>query len=174
MKKKLKWTLLSVGGFVALVIFGGLIFYFTQINNVFVEKPDIPKPDIDIEYLLANPGTQVIFDEHIRYVTNELGSYKLHESGDEDAIIVFYMSDIDKELTLIQDYADSEVVEETPVNYDVRISGEQLDVAELIESDDLSADMGWKVEDGSIQVELNSDMGTLALKGYLAIYDELV
>ncbi len=173
MNKGLKWTLISVCAFVLLVIIGSIIFYFTQINNAFVSKPDIPKPEVDIDYLLANPGTQVIFGEHVRYLSNEFGSYKLHESGGEDAVIVFYMTDIGVEMALIQDYADSEVVDEIPESHDLRISGEQLIIAELIESDNLGEDMSEKVDAGDIEIEIISDMGTLALKGYLGIYDEL-
>ena len=173
MDKKPKWILISIGAVLLLIILSGLSFYFTQINNAFVNKPDIPKPGIDIDYLLANPGVQVIFGEHITYVTNELGSYKLHDSGGENAVIVFYMADIDTELALIQDYADSEVTDEIPDNYDIRISGDQIHVAELIESDNLGEEMSEKVEAGDVQVEIVSDMGTLALKGYLGIYEEL-
>jgi hypothetical protein len=173
MKKGLKWTLISVSAFVLLIIFGGMIFYFTQINNAFISKPDIPKPEVDIAYLLANPGTQIIFEEHIVYLSNEFGSYKIHESSGGDAVIVFYMVDIDTEVALIQNYADSEVVDEIPDEYDLRISGEQIVIANLIESDNLGDDMKDSIDAGEIEIEIISDMGTLALKGYLGVYDEL-
>jgi len=43
----------------------------------------------------------------------------------------------------------------------------------LIESDNLSEELSSKVESGEISVELVSDMGTLSLKGFLSIYNEL-
>jgi hypothetical protein len=168
MGKKLWWTL----GIILVLILVLAGFYFTQINNVFAQKKNLEKPDVDISLLLSNPGTQVIFEEHIDYLTNELGVYKLHSYDDENAVIVFEIVDIDKKIALIKN-GKSHATEDIPDNYDLLIKGEQLVVAELIDSENLSENLIKAVEEGKISVELISDMTTLGLKGFLAIYDEL-
>ncbi len=169
MGKKLWWTL----SIVLVIILIAVGFYFTKVNNIFADKKNLEKPDLDIDFLLSNPGTQVIFEEHIDYITNELGAYKLHSHDDEPAVIVFEMTDIDKQIALVKGDDDSYATEEIPSDYDLLIKGEQLVVAQLIESDNLSEELSSKVESGEISVELVSDMGTLSLKGFLSIYNEL-
>jgi uncharacterized LabA/DUF88 family protein len=152
---------------VILIILG---FYFTQINNIFADKKNLEKPSIDLE--LLSSGGQVIFGEHIDYLTNEIGAYKLHSYGGENAIIIFEMTDIDKKIALIKN-GESYVSEDIPEKYDLIIKGEQIVVAELIESENLNELLSEYVEQGKISVELVSDMTTLSMKGFLGIYDEL-
>ncbi len=168
MGKKLWWIL----GVILVIILIVFAFYFTKINNIFADKKNLEKPEVDIDFLMSNPGTQVIFEEHIDYVTNELGAYKLHSYNDEDAVIVFEMTDINKKIALIKN-GGSHATEEIPQEYDLLIKGEQIVVAQLVESENLNEELANKVNSGEISVQLISDMGTLGLKGFLAIYEEL-
>ncbi len=152
---------------IILIILG---FYFTQINNIFADKKNLEKPFVDLD--LLNSGAQVIFGEHIDYLTNEIGAYKLHSYMGEESVIVFEMTDINKKIALIKN-GESYTSEEIPKKYDLIIKGEQIVVAELIESENLNKDLDDYVERGKISIELVSDMTTLSMKGFLGIYDEL-
>ena len=146
-------------------------YYFIVINNIFASKLDIEKPVVDLEYLAANPGTQVIFEEHIEYLANEIGAYKLHSSGDSNAVILFEMTDINEKIALIKN-GEAYATNDIPGSYDIVIKGEQMVVGELIMSEDLVEDLKTAVNNGEIEIQVISDQATLASKGYLAIYQE--
>jgi hypothetical protein len=167
--RKVWWILIIVFG---VLILGGALFYFTQINNVFAEKKDLEKPEVDVNLLLETPGTQIINEEHVEYIANEIGSYKLHSYEGESAVIVFEMTDIDKKIAVVKN-GESYVTEDIPDSIDLIVKSNQLTAAELIESEDLSESIVSLVEEGKIEVELVSDMTTLTLKGFLAVYEEL-
>ena len=168
--KKVFWFLIIV---LVVFILTFAVFYFTKFNNIFASKKNLEKPSISIDFIKNNPGIQVIKEEHIDYLTNELGAYKLHSYNDEAAVMVFEITDINKKLALIVDDSKSSVKEDIPEKYDMLISGDQLVIAELIESTNLSEDIVAMGDDGNITVELVSDMTTLAMKGYLAVYSEI-
>jgi hypothetical protein len=155
------------------VDFRGGIFYFTQINNVFAEKEVLEKPVVDFDLLAINPAAQIIHEEHVEYIANEMGSYKLHSYDDEPAVIVFEMTDIDKEIALIKE-DESYATEEIPESYDLVVRSDQQSAGEIIESEDVSQAIVEYVEDGKIEVEIISDEATLAMKGFLAVYDEIM
>ena len=161
-------------GIVIVVIFLlGTGFYFTKINDIFATKPDIEKPEINIDFIEQNPGMQVIEEEHLAYLANKLGSYKLHEGSGEDAVIVFEMTDTGVSFALIKD-GETYVTENIPEVIDIIIRGEQIVIARLIESRDLISALMREIEAGNIEIEIISDESTLALKGYLAIYENFV
>ena len=161
-----------IGVVLVLVFLFGLGFYFTVINNIFASKPELEKPNVDVEKLMNNPGTQVIFEEHIEYLANGLGSYKLHDYSGEDAIIVFEMTDVGKSFALIKN-GNSEIVEEVFEEYDLIVKGSQMVIIDLLESEDLVGSLKEEVESGNVIVEIVSDEKTLAMKGFLSIYESL-
>lgn len=169
--KKLIWAIIIV--FVLLILIGGL-FYFTKINNIFASKETLEKPGVDRELLLSDPTAQVIHEEHVEYMANEMGAYKLHKYSDESAVIVFEMSDINKEIALVKDEDDAYATEEIPENYDLVVIANQETAANIIESEKVSQSIVEYVESGDVEVEIVSDEGTLALKGFLAVYNEIM
>tara|TARA_Y100000034_G_C6903295_1_gene418439 strand:+ start:3526 stop:4032 length:507 start_codon:yes stop_codon:yes gene_type:complete len=156
-----------------ILVLSGALFYFTQINNIFAVKPDVEKPEINLEFIEENPGIQVIEEEHLEYLANEFGSYKLHSSSGEDAVLVFEMTDVRISFALIIN-GDAHITQDIPGIIDLIIRGEQLVIARLIESDDLISALQEEIQAGNIEIELISDETTLAMKGYLAIYESLV
>ena len=163
----------TFGIVIVILILLGTGFYFTKINNIFAIKPDIEKPEVDVDFIEQNLGVQVIQEEHIEYLANELGSYKLHEDSGEDAVIVFDMIDIGISFALVKD-GETYITEDIPEVVDIIIRGEQIVIARLIESRDLISALMRELEAGNIEIEIISDESTLALKGYLAIYENFV
>jgi hypothetical protein len=168
--KKIWWIVIVV--FLVLIL-GGAIFYFTQINNIFAKKELLEKPEIDFDLLLSDPTAQIIYEEHVEYLANEMGSYKLHKYGEEDAVIIFEMIDIDKKIALIKN-EESYATEDIPSKYDLVVKSDQRSAGEIIESEDVSAAIVEYVEAGKIEVEVISDETTLAMKGFLAVYEEIM
>jgi len=168
--RKLWWIIIVV--FFVLIL-GGAIFYFTQINNIFAKKEVLEKPDVDFDLLLSDPTAQIIHEEHVEYLANEMGSYKLHSYDDEPAVIVFEMTDINKEIALIKE-DESYATEDIPEFYDLVVKSDQRSAGEIIESEDVSQAIVDYVEEGKIEVEIISDETTLAMKGFLAVYDEIM
>jgi hypothetical protein len=168
--RKLWWIIIIV--FLVLIL-GGAIFYFTQINNIFAKKEVLEKPDVDFDLLLSDPSAQIIHEEHVEYLANEMGAYKLHVYNDEAAVIIFEMTDINKKIALIKE-DESYATEEIPTNYDLIVKSDQRSAGEIIESEDVSQKIVDYVEADKIEVEIISDETTLAMKGFLAIYNELM
>lgn len=165
---------LKVVGIVFLVLVLTITgFYFTQINNIFAVKADIEKPEIDLNFIEENPGVQVIGEEHLAYLANELGTYKLHSSSGENAVLVFEMTDINIKFALVIN-GELYITQDIPEVVDLIIRGKQLIIARLIDSDNLVSLLQEELQSGNIKIELISDETTLAMKGYLAIYESLV
>jgi uncharacterized protein YxeA len=169
--KKVWWIIITV---FVLLILSGAIFYFTQVNNIFAKKNELVKPDVDLDLLLEDPSAQIIQEVHVEYIANEMGAYKLHSSSSEAAVIVFEMTDIDKEIAFVKDDDDAYATEDIPENYDLVIKSTQLIVAEIIGSEEVSDAIVENVQTGEIEVEIISDETTLALKGFLAVYEEIM
>lgn len=170
----MKKVLLIIGFIFIVLLLSGGIYYFTQIDNIFAEKVELEKPEVNLALLLEDSTAQVIQEVHVEYIANEIGAYKLHSSSDEAAVIVFEMTDIDKEIALIKDDDDAYATEEIPENYDLVVKSTQLIVAEILQEDDVSAGIVEGVQAGEIEVEINSDETTLAMKGFLAVYEEIM
>ncbi len=168
--RKIWWIIIIV---FVLLILGGAIFYFTQINNIFANKKNLVRPEVNLDLLLEDPTVQVIHEEHVEYLANEMGAYKLHTYGDETAAIVFEMTDIDKKIALVVD-DDAYATEDIPESYDLVVKSTQLIVAEIFQEEDVGDALVERVQAGEIGVEIISDETTLAMKGFLAVYEELM
>ncbi len=158
------------GVVLCIILFG---FYFTKINNIFAIKPEIEKPELEIDFIEQNPGVQIIEEEHLEYLANELGSYKLHSSSGEDAVLVFEVTDVNINFAFIAN-GESYVTQDIPANIDLIIKGDQITIARLINSENLVYALQSEFEEGNIEIEIISDETTLAMKGYLSIYESIV
>lgn len=164
-KKKLTKVLMSIA---VLVVVVGAVFYFTQVNNIFATKLTLEKPLIDIKVLEA--GGQAILVEHVEYLANEIGVYKLHPYNGGPVVIVFEMVDIDKRIALVKD-TETYATEEIPEIQDILIRTEQKTVVEIFESESVVEGIRGVAREGEIEIIPVADQETLAMKGYLAIYD---
>lgn len=154
--------------FVALAVVIVLIaivayFYFAVISPV-VTKPISQKPTLK--------AGEPVTTEHVNWVVNELGGYKLHASlsGEPAEIEVVSGSRIFSVTT-----QDGKTVakDSKASNPDIRITASAETLVKLFAASDLKSEIAKLYNEGSVGIELLKDQATLALKGYKGLYDEL-
>ena len=156
------------------VAFGGAYYFVIQPNMV--AKPFIPKPYFDADSLeKIRAGESVVREEHINYIINEIGAYKLKNPFGKDSypIMEFVITDLDD---MYYSYVKDHIPFTKKGNAkgeDIVINGNQEIVYEVLSSDNVFRAVQAANSEGKIQVELVSDMKTLASKGYLSLYDAL-
>jgi len=138
-------------------------FFYLFILPTLVEKPFIPKPAYE----------ENVTTEHVNWVANELGAYKLQTSpvGEKPEI----------EVNILDTYEFFTVIVEgnTPITYlgkaqnpDIRIITKSIYVGELLEADDPLEKTVVLYNEGKIKIEILKDEVTLISKGYLTLYNE--
>ena len=147
--------LIGISLIVALVLLIIIIQFFVLKS----EKPYIPKPDF-------KDGDEVQ-PQHIEWLVNELGSYQLNNDAEMEVIVA------EKTFTL-------KVVNKMPKstlgpvsNPDIRIRGDYPSFVQIFSSSDIQTEVSKLYKEGKVQVELVKDLGTLVLKGYKGIYDNI-
>ena len=156
------------------IVFGGAYYFVISPNMVskpFIEMPTLPG---DFAERISN-GESVINSSHINYLINEIGAYKLRKKfGTKDfPIMEFVLTDINKRYY-------SYVNDNIPItkkgnakNEDIIIKGSQETVLNILKSGSVLSAVKEAKDKGDIDIELVSDMKTLAAKGYLSLYDSL-
>lgn len=138
--------------------------FYLFILPTLVGKPFIPKPTYE----------ENVTTEHINWVVNEMGAYKLQTSpvGEKPEIEV-NIFDTGEFFTVI-------VEGNTPITYlgkatnpDIRLITKTVYVEELLEAPDLVEKTVDLYNEGKIKVEILKDELTLISKGYMALYNEL-
>lgn len=171
--KVLDSVLVVVAIVVVLGVFGGAYFFIIApglIPKPFIEEPVLPSDALE----RINLGESVIGSDHINYVINEVGAYKLKKSlGSGMPIIEFIVTDTNERY-----YA--YVKENKPITKkgnakgeDIILKGSQETIFNILSSDNVQAAVKEANSEGKIDVEFTSDMKTLAAKGYLSLYDAL-
>ena len=157
-------------------VVGSLHIYFNILSPTFVKKTHLEKPfipeNID-EYKIFKEGEEIITDEHIEFLTNEIGAYKLHSDPitKEPPEMEFRITDTNQIFTIkIVDGKPKSTPGEAD-NPDIKIYGKQIIILEILSSDDLNSKIVEKAESQEIGLNVLADEKTLALKGYKAIYD---
>jgi hypothetical protein len=177
-KEKLHWFFGHIMAIIAVALvvtaFGGA--YFLVVAPNLVSKPLIEKPSLSNNTISKIQAKQpVINSSHINYLINEVGAYKLHKQfGTENyPIIEFVITDVNQ---IYYAY----VKDNKPVtkkgnakNEDIIIRGNQEIIFEILSSDNLPKAVKQANNNNEIEVELISDMKTLAAKGYLSLYNSL-
>jgi len=155
-------------------------FYFSYVAPVFVEKPDIRSPlagmtDEQLKEMAGSPGMIEISEDHVGYLANELGAYKLHEDPftDEPAKIEFLLHDTGQVFTVTVLENIPQASEGSSGSADIRITTDGTHMLELMAAEDFSSKAIELVQMQKIGIEIFSDEKTLALKGYKSIYDAL-
>jgi hypothetical protein len=163
------YFLYTVFALVIIGIFFGTYMYFFVFNPVFVEKPYIEKPVIE------EPEEFEVNDEHLEYLTNEVGGYKLHSTpvSKEKPVIEFFITNFQDTYTLTVEDHNVTAVEGSAVNPDIRITGSKEVFRQLLVSEDIAAELNRLVRWKKIEFEILTDESTLAMKGYKALYDAL-
>jgi len=181
-KSRLKERLHKIFGHIMVIIavvvvigvFGGAYFFVIAPNLIskpFIEKPSLPGDAVS----KINDGEVVIGLDHINYVVNEIGSYKLHNPfGTKNyPIMEFVLTDVNGRFyTYVKDNIPI-TKEGNAKNEDIIIKGSQETVFNILQSEDVLVAVKEAKDNGRVQVTLVADMATLARKGYLSLYDSL-
>jgi|SRR3989344_6755102 len=122
-------------------------------------KPYIPKPDF-------KDGDEVQ-QQHIEWLVNELGSYQLNNDAEMEVIVA------EKTFTLkVADRFPKATIGPAS-NPDIRIRADYQSFVQIFSSSDVMGEVSKLYKEGKVQVELVKDLGTLVLKGYKGIYDQI-
>ncbi|MFH0874533.1 MAG: hypothetical protein V1859_01240 [archaeon] len=148
-------------------------FYFFVISPTGTKKPFMEKPEFD--GLMIDSNSPVIETEHISYVANEIGAYKLHKdlrTGDTPEI-EFVIEDTSEVFTL-------RVIDGNPIvekisanNPDMKLTTDQATFLKILSSDNINQKIAEEASSGKVGISLIADEVTLGMKGYKAIYDSL-
>jgi len=167
-KKARRKLIITIAGVIVLLLILSTAFaYFFYISPVFIRKPILEKPQL-------NEESPTLMSDHITYIVNELGGYKLHGGPlGNSAQMELYLSDINKYFTItVNDHQIYTVGGEAP-NPDVRFSAEEEVFIDMFKADDMIAEAKNMVELEIVEVDPVLDETVLAMKGYKAIYDNL-
>ncbi len=169
-----KYVLPVIAIILIMVVFFWAYYFVIAPNSVskqFIEKPSLPENSLT----RIKAGMEVINSNHINYVINEIGAYKLHNSfGTGDfPVIEFILTDVNKTFY-------SYIQNNMPVtkqgytkNKDIILKGSQETILNILKSTDVLGSVREAKNNNIIQVELVSDMMTLIAKGYLPVYETL-
>lgn len=148
---------------VLLILIGiGISFYFFVLPGL-TKKPFIPKPSYE-----GNVTT-----EHVNWIVNELGAYRLHASPlEEKPEIEINIFDIDEFFTVIIENNIPKTYPGRAENPDIRIITKTVYIEELLEADDLVNKVVSSYKKGKIKVEILKADEILISKGYKVLYDE--
>ena len=133
-------------------------FYFFQISPTFVNKPTLEKPSQDF-----------LTENHIEFLLNELGAYKLHKdpfTGEPP-----YIEIVADEISYYITVENNNVKIIDSCEPDLRIYGSTEVLLNIFQSQNLEAEITNLFLQGDLSIEILADEKTLALKGYKTIYD---
>ena len=152
---------------VIIIIIIGVIFcaYFFIISPTFVTKPFLEKPELQ--------AGEDIGTEHVNWIVNELGGYKLHASpsGDEPELELI-TDDKTFKITFKGNNVSSSL--DSAADPDVRLIVDREAFVEIFFADDVKEEIKNLYNEGEFVIELLKDETILALKGYKGSYDELM
>jgi len=164
-RRKLILSIVSI--LVLLIVVGSVFVYFFYISPIFIAKPYIEKPFLSED----NPS---IVSDHITYIVNELGGYKLH-GGPFGGIaqMELFFPDINKKFTITVDKHHIYTVGGDAPNPDIVLSATEQVFIDMFRAEDLMTKAKETVKLEMVQVDPIVDETVLAMKGYKAIYDAL-
>lgn len=154
--------------------------YFMYISPSFVDKPTVISPfdslsEEAVSELNNDSSNLIVTEEHVDYLVNELGGYKLHEdpTTKEPAIIEFYVYDTEQTFSVMIEDNVPVSTEGYSDNADLKVTTDKKNLVTLLTSDDFEATAVELVKENKIGIEIIADEKTLILKGYKTIYDTL-
>lgn len=153
-------------GVIAAVLAIGIMFFFV-VSPTFVAKPGVPRP------ALASPSE--ISSEHVNWLLNEVGAYRLHPYFlfGELPVIESVITDQNRRFTTTVKDNYPTTVEGTASSPDMRFLMTSSNFAALYGASDVLAKAREMRMSGQITAEILKDEFTMAVKGYKSIYDSL-
>ena len=150
---------LAIGIVLVVVLILMVIFVQFFVLNSLKKKPDIPKA------ALSEGGE--IMPGHVDWMVNELGAYQLGSDAEMEIVVegkTFAVKVINDRPTATLGNA---------TDPDVRIRAGYAEFLQIYNSPDIISEVAKLYSEGNIQVDLIKDYGTLIVKGYKGIYDNL-
>jgi len=144
---------------VALVIVG-LVAYFVLFS------PTATKSNIE------KPTGLIVNETHVAWLINELGSYKLHNNrvnGEIPEIEII----CSKTYNAVINNGFPTVKEGSAINPDVRITTTDQYILELLNTTNILQNAYQMQKDGKLAIGMLKPQEDLALKGYIALYNEM-
>jgi hypothetical protein len=177
-------TLLVV--FIIILLVAGYAYYFI-INPSFVSKPVVEKPALgnlnpainkpvnNVTNNTQNPDNRnnqnesnevIVKPEHILYLLNEIGAYKLHSTfNGEVPAIEFILEDTNTDYYFTVE--NNNIVNKNGlIKYDLILEADQQTIIEIYAATDTKQAIMEHYNSGKMEVEMVADTQTLALKGY--------
>jgi hypothetical protein len=152
-----------------LIVIAAILFYvyFFIISPIFVVKPNIQKPTL--------AAGQPVGEEHIEWLVNEFGAYKLHNSplSGEKSETEILVTPANSYFSVVIENNVPSATAGRATDPDIRLTGARDVVASLLGSDNMIADAKAMSDEGKITLDILKDMSVLIPKGYKALYDEL-
>lgn len=142
-----------------LAIVAALAYFYFSIISPIIPKPMLAKP------MLAEG--QDISSEHVQWVANEIGAYKLQPSAQIEAVVE------EKKFTVTS--KDGKVVSAAGAasDPDMRIVAGRDVFARIFDANNTNAEIISLYKQHLLSIELLKDQTTLVFKGYKSIYDAL-
>lgn len=158
--------------FLILVLIAGC-FYLFVLSPSFVEKPYVEKIALNVNN--ASTKEEVITKEHIRYLANEIGAYKLHDDPLSKTApeFEFVVEDFNRTYTLKTTDNNVDARAGVASKPDLRITGKQETIILAFKAENEKEAVRNFVRSNKFKLEMLKDETTLALKGYKSIYDEI-
>lgn len=154
-KSKAKYIILAV--LLAVVAVG--LYLYTAIAPA-TAKPALPKP--------AFTGT--VEEQHVNWIANEIGAYKLHSSLSGEPAEIELVSE-GKTYTITTKDGKPVTSIGAAKSPDLRLTMPQATLIKLLSAADVNAEIVKLYNAGEVKIDLLKDEATLALKGYKGIYD---
>ncbi len=148
-------------------IFASALLYVFQVRSVGATKETLEKPTLATD---ANIETQ-----HIAYILNELGAYKIHPSffGGKDPLILVWITNTGQKFraTLVSEKLD--VAQGDADEYDIIVALDEKTFREVYAADDPLALAKDKVERKRISIDKGAKDLQMLLRGYAAFKETI-
>jgi hypothetical protein len=164
-RRKEKDRNIALGIIAAMAVLAFL--YFFVVSPTFITKPSLTKLP------LSSPSD--IGSEHVDWLLNEVGAYRLHSYLylGELPVIESVITDQNRKFTTTVKDNYPTTVEGAANNPDIRFLMSGADFVTLYSASDVLAKAQEMRKSGLIKIEILKDEFTMAVKGYKAIYDSL-
>jgi len=145
------------------------IYYATATNKI---KPEIQNPIKNMEN--KTQITEIVIEpEHLSYLLNEMGTYKLHNPPMSSNTPKINLRVDEQEFKAEVENTYTKVEKGSWENPDIKIVTERSEVIEAITSTKIQEYMKTSVASGKTSIELVAGYTELFSKGYLALYQDL-
>lgn len=153
-----------IAAVIIVIVLAAIAYLYFGIISPLGMKPALQKPQLQ--------AGQPVTSEHVNWVVNELGGYKLHPSiSGEPPEIEAVVGD--GTFSVTTENGKTVAKAGKAANPDIRITANYDALIKIFAASDIKAEIVKLYNEGTVTFEMLKDQATLALKGYKGIYDEL-